>query len=64
MDSCMAYLTTPYAADAAPYLLERARVRVEAGKARDAVQDYNAYYDAVNGQVKRCVLLLAANRPR
>ena len=51
MDSCMAYLTTPYAADAAPYLLERARVRVEAGKARDAVQDYNAYYDAVNGQV-------------
>ena len=51
MDSCMAYLTTPYTADAAPYLLERARVRVEAGKARDAVQDYNAYYDAVNGQV-------------
>ena len=34
-----------------PYLLERAQMRMEAGKAREAVQDYTAYYNAVNGEV-------------
>lgn len=51
MDSCVARLATPYTAEAAPYLLERAQMRMEAGKAREAVQDYSAYYDAVNGEV-------------
>ena len=51
MDSCVACLATPYTAEAAPYLLERAQMRMEAGKAREAVQDYSAYYDAVNGEV-------------
>ena len=51
MDSCVARLSTPYTGEAAPYLLERAQMRMEAGKAREAVQDYTAYYDAVNGEV-------------
>lgn len=51
MDSCVAHLQQPYAADAAPYLLERAQVRMDAGQARAAVQDYDAYFNAVNGNV-------------
>lgn len=51
MDSCVSRLATPYTAEAAPYLLERAQMRMEAGKAREAVQDYTAYYNAVNGEV-------------
>lgn len=51
MDSCVARLQQPYAADAAPYLLERAQARMDAGQARAAVQDYDAYFNAVNGNV-------------
>lgn len=51
MDSCMSRFTEPYTQEAAPYLLERARVRMDAGKARAAMLDYDAYYKVVNGEV-------------
>lgn len=51
MDSCVARFTSPYTVDAAPYLLERAQARMRAKQARGAVADYDAYFQAVNGQV-------------
>ena len=51
MDSCMSRFTEPYMTEAAPYLLERARVRMDAGQARGAMLDYDAYYKAVQGNV-------------
>jgi tetratricopeptide (TPR) repeat protein len=51
MDSCIAYCPKPITSDNAAYLLERARVYMEAKQYRQAMQDYDAYYDAVNGQV-------------
>lgn len=51
MDSCVAHCVQPYTEQAAPYLLERAQARMDAGEARLAVADYNDYFTAVNGQV-------------
>lgn len=51
MDSCIARCTKPYTVEAAPYLLERALMRSEAGQGRAALQDYDAYYGVVNGEV-------------
>ncbi len=51
MDSCVARYTKPYTNEAAPYLLERAQMRVDAGEARKALVDYDDYLDAVNGNV-------------
>lgn len=51
MDSCVARFTKPYMEEAAPYLLERAQARLNAGQARNAMLDYDAYYKAVNGKV-------------
>lgn len=51
MDSCVVRFTQPYTAEAAPYLLERAQARLNAGQARNAMLDYDAYYKAVNGNV-------------
>lgn len=51
MDSCVARFTEPYTEEAAPYLLERAQIRMNAGQARNAVLDYDAYFKAVNGNV-------------
>ncbi len=51
MDSCVMRLSQPYTEEAAPYLLERAQVRMNAGEARNAVLDYDAYYKAVKGNV-------------
>ncbi|MDE5710037.1 MAG: serine protease, partial [Bacteroides sp.] len=51
MDSCVARFTKPYKEEAAPYLLERAQARLNAGQARSAMLDYDAYYKAVNGKV-------------
>lgn len=51
MDSCVARFTEPYTEVAAPYLLERAQARVNAGRARNAMLDYDAYFKAVNGNV-------------
>lgn len=51
MDSCVARFAEPYTEEAAPYLLERARARMNADQARNAVLDYDAYFKAVNGNV-------------
>ena len=51
LDSCMARFNKPYTQEAAPYLLERAQALMNAGKARNAILDYDAYYDAVKGNV-------------
>ena len=51
MDSCVARFTQPYTEEAAPYLLERAQARMNADQARNALLDYDAYYNAVNGKV-------------
>lgn len=51
MDSCVSRLGQPYTEQAAPYLLERARMRMEADKARLALADYDDYYKSLNGKV-------------
>lgn len=51
MDSAVARFIMPYGKDAAPYLYERARMKAEDGQYREAVKDYNAFYDAMLGQV-------------
>lgn len=51
MDSCVTRFTPPYTEQAAPYLLARAQVRANVGKAREALRDYDDYFNAVNGQV-------------
>lgn len=51
MDSCIARCIKPITADGAPYLLERAQMNMNAEQYRSAMLDYDAYYDAVNGQV-------------
>lgn len=51
MDSCIAHCTRPYTEDASPYLLERARINMDAELYRAAMLDYDAYYDAVSGKV-------------
>lgn len=51
MDSCVARCPQPVTVSYAPYLLERATMRVNAGQARQAMLDYDGYFKAVNGQV-------------
>ena len=51
MNSCVARCPQPVTASYAPYLLERATMRVNAGQARQAMLDYDGYFKAVNGQV-------------
>ncbi|MDR0976790.1 MAG: serine protease [Prevotellaceae bacterium] len=51
MDSCIVRIPQPYTSASAPYLLERAQVRMNADQARGAMQDYDNYYKAVAGQV-------------
>lgn len=51
MDSCVARCVQPFMAESAPYLLERAQMRMNAGQARGAVLDYDEYYKAVRGNV-------------
>ena len=51
MDSAIVHLKKPYFSEAAPYFYERAELNVQAGKFRDAVKDYNQFYDAVSGKV-------------
>lgn len=43
LDSCIARFSKPYTAEAAPYLFERAEIRVQAGRDAEAVEDYDAY---------------------
>lgn len=51
MDKCIGTFTPPYTEQAAPYLLERARIYTNAEKYRPALVDYEEYYKAVNGKV-------------
>lgn len=51
MDSCVARFVEPYTEEAAPYLLERAQLRMNADQARNAMLDYDAYFKAVKGNV-------------
>lgn len=51
MDSCVSHFKEPYPAEAGPYLLERAQMRMNANQARAAMLDYDAYHKAVNGEV-------------
>lgn len=51
MDSCVAQFNEPYTSEAAPYLLERARVKVNANQSRMALLDYDACFKALNGVV-------------
>lgn len=51
MDSCVARCVQPFTEEAAPYLLERAQARMNAGQARGAMLDYDEYYKAVRGNV-------------
>lgn len=51
LDSCIAHSVKPMTSDNAPYLLERARVYMDNKQYRPAMLDYDAYYDAVKGNV-------------
>ena len=51
MDGAIEKLSKPYFGEAAPYFYERAELRAQAGKFRDAVMDYNTFFDAVSGDV-------------
>lgn len=51
MDSCIAYCITPITSDNAPYLLERARLYMDAEQYRPAMLDYDTYFDAMKGSV-------------
>lgn len=51
MDSCVARCRRPITVDDAPYVLERAQMRMNAGQARAAMLDYDDYFNAVNGNV-------------
>lgn len=51
MDSAVARFTPPYTSEAAPYFYERAEMKAQMGKFRDAVADYDAFYDAIGGRV-------------
>ncbi len=51
MDSAIVRFNKPYTSEAAPYFYERAEVKAQMGKYRDAVLDYNTFYDAIGGRV-------------
>ena len=51
MDSAIVRLNKPYLSDAAPYFFERAELYAQVKKYREAVMDYNTFYNAVNGDV-------------
>lgn len=51
MDSCINLFPKPYTEAAAPYLWERAQMRVAAGHARYAMQDYDEYQRIMGSRV-------------
>ena len=51
MDSAVARFTKPYTSEAAPYFYERAEIKAQTGKYREAVIDYDTFYDAIGGRV-------------
>ncbi len=51
MDSAISKLSKPYLTNGAAYIYERAELKVKAGKFKDAVMDYNAFHEAIKGNV-------------
>lgn len=51
MDSAIVRFTKPYTSEAAPYFYERADMKAQASKYKEAVMDYNNFYDALQGAV-------------
>jgi tetratricopeptide (TPR) repeat protein len=51
LDSCIARCPRPILPDVAPYLLERAQMQMNAEQYREALADYDTYFDAVKGSV-------------
>ncbi len=51
LDSAVVRFTKPYSSEEAPYFYERAEAQAQLGKYREAVADYNEFYDAVGGRV-------------
>lgn len=51
MDSAIVRFTTPYTSDSAPYFYERAELKAQMGKFREAVVDYDKFYEAIGGRV-------------
>lgn len=51
MNSAVARFMQPYTSEAAPYIFERGEMKAMAGKYKEAVADYNAFYDALHGSV-------------
>lgn len=51
MDAAIEKLRKPYLDEAAPYFYERAELRTQASLFREAVMDYNTFYNAVSGKV-------------
>jgi tetratricopeptide (TPR) repeat protein len=51
LDSCIARCPQPIDAQNAPYLLERAQAKMNVEQYRQAMSDYDVYYDAVGGSV-------------
>ncbi len=51
LDSCIAHCPQPLSEDNAIFLLERAQAKMNALQYRLAMQDYDAYYNAVGGRV-------------
>ena len=43
MDSAVARFTKPYTSEAAPYFYERAEIKTQTGKYREAVIDYDTF---------------------
>lgn len=51
LDSAMSSYDYPLRPDAAPYIWERARMRALNNQPKEAVMDYNIYYELLDGQV-------------
>ena len=51
LDSCVSRCPKPYTEASAPYLLARAQALLNVGQARQAMLDYDAYFEAVGGKV-------------
>ena len=51
MDSAVAQYARPYGKETAPYVYERARIKTQLEKWREAVVDFNDFYTAMLGQV-------------
>ena len=59
LDSCVAMFSQPYLKEAAPYLLARAQVLMDAKRYRDAVNELNEYEKLMQSTVNDQLLLPA-----